>query len=280
MTVCYDEEKLREIIYDLHNITGLSIAFMNDKRKFICRDLCDEDNYCRAIQSSDGGSQRCRCSDADIAKRCIDEGTAAMHTCHDGLADVAVPITKDEICVGFVFFGRVRIGEMTEEQRQRLGWLGDRAKGVIELYDKIKKYTWEQLESLSRLVSNILFDNVIEIKHDSLIEALDSYIEANISKRITLNSLLRALYVSKNRLYSEVKDAYGITVNEYVLHKKLKRAKKLLAETKIPTSRVSAMVGIPNHTYFFKLFKRKCSLTPSEYRNREQKSYESSDTGA
>lgn len=268
MIVSYDVERLKEIVDDLHKVTGISIAFMNNNRKIIYGNWCEDDNYCKAIQSLDCGRNRCRCSDADIARRCVDAGVAVMHTCHAGLIDVAVHITKDGISAGFMFFGRVRMGEMNDELRARLNWLGDLADCVAVHYSEMKKYTWEQLESLSRLISNMLFDEVIEIRHDSIIEAAEGYIDRNIDKNITLASLCKALFISKNKLYDEFRNAYGMTVNEYVLSKKIEKAKSLLAETKLPINTVSDMIGMTNHTYFFKLFKKKCSVTPTEYRRR------------
>ena len=54
--------------------------------------------------------------------------------------------------------------------------------------------------------------------------------------------------------------------NDYLTEVRLTHAAQLLRETKLPVSKVSQEVGIPNANYFYSLFKKKYGTTPAAFR--------------
>ena len=64
----------------------------------------------------------------------------------------------------------------------------------------------------------------------------------------------------------DFKEAYGKTVNEFIVDARMERARQLLLNGSEPIYAVAESVGIDNHTYFCKLFKRKNGITPNRYR--------------
>ena len=57
-----------------------------------------------------------------------------------------------------------------------------------------------------------------------------------------------------------------ISLNNYIIRKRITAAKKLLTETQLPVNTVADKVGYGNHSYFSKLFRRETGLTPQEWR--------------
>ena len=67
-----------------------------------------------------------------------------------------------------------------------------------------------------------------------------------------------------SRLFREEK---GITLKEYILQKKIERAKELLRRKNISVKMVSNSVGLTDPLYFSRIFKRKTGLSPLEFKN-------------
>lgn len=265
MVIIYDIEKIKKIIDDLHRITGLSLGFMDTEYKYVYRTLNEKDTYCDLINRTTEGRKRCLCSDSDMVKKCAETVKAVSHTCHAGVIDTTVPIVKRGILAAFIIIGRIR-KDSAEGLSEKLSWLGKDTERVIPYYDDLSYFSTEQLESLIDVISNIIFENAIDIRHNNLADAADDYIRKNLSSPLSTKELCSVLFTSKNSLYSAFKKAYGTTVNEYVTEKRIEKAKELLKGSDKPISRIAEEVGIGNYPYFLELFKKRCGVTPKKYR--------------
>ena len=106
MNIQYDLERLRRILSDLSTLTGISLSVLDAKRNGMI--LCARENdYCTAIQQR-GDFEKCRSCDMALLDRCEKSRAVERHTCHAGLCDLAMPVTKDTMVVGFLLMGRVR----------------------------------------------------------------------------------------------------------------------------------------------------------------------------
>lgn len=96
-------------------------------------------------------------------------------------------------------------------------------------------------------------------------EAL-GYIEENLSQKITVEELAELAGYSKYHFIRKFKEQTGATVMEYINSLRLSAASELLITTKLPISIVGERAGIPNTSYFIKLFSKEYAMTPLEFR--------------
>ena len=73
------------------------------------------------------------------------------------------------------------------------------------------------------------------------------------------------------QLYRKIDALTNMTVKEFVNDIRLKRAEQILSEKKINISEVAYSVGFNDLSYFGKCFKRKYSISPSEYNQKHHK---------
>ena len=59
-----------------------------------------------------------------------------------------------------------------------------------------------------------------------------------------------------------------MTIGDYILERRMKRAKKLLLQGDDKINVVCEKVGIPDYNYFSKVFKKFYSISPSGFRKR------------
>lgn len=267
MLVNYNMEKLKSIMNDLCAVTGINFEILDTNSHFLYR-CKNETPFCTTIQKTALGANKCLCSDTSILEKCRQNRSFQSHTCHAGLKDAATPIIKNDVIVGYIIMGQIRTSFKTDEVREKLSWMNEDIKKMMGFYEELPPFSDAQIDSLSNLLSHILFENAIEIDYNDFIAFATTYIKDNLSSDLSIPTLCAALHVSKNFLYKSFHENRGCTVNEYINKQRIKQAQKLLRETNEPIYHIATSVGIPNYTYFCRLFKKMTGLSPIAYRTK------------
>ena len=207
MKIHYDLNKLRTILRDLSVLTGISMTVLDANRQPLIHNVPKLD-YCTAIQKQNG-LEPCRCSDNALLDRCENSRTLESHSCHAGLYDLAMPVIKQDMLVGFLVMGRIR----SPESRPSVA-----DPELNRLYQQIPYFSEEKLQSLIDLMPRILFESAIEVAPDHLIRQAQLYIEAHLQEPIRIRQLCDALQLSKNRLYDLFHAHLGCTVSQYIIN--------------------------------------------------------------
>lgn len=93
-----------------------------------------------------------------------------------------------------------------------------------------------------------------------------AYISQHLGEHFDLDQMAAALYVSKCYLCRAFHRSVGMTVMEYVNHRRLARAKQLLLTTEKTISQIADEAGFSGFSYFCSCFRRVEGVTPSAYR--------------
>ena len=221
MNIKYDIDKIKSIISDFANITGISVALTDTDFNYLAVYAYNKPDFCKRLQKSPKGHNLCCNSDNELYKKCIKEKTFVSHTCHAGLTDSMMPIFKNGIISGYVIFGRVREGDFFDTIYPHIEWTEEGYDVLKKDYMKVACFNKSQLESISNLCSRILFDNAIEVLFESQLESAISYIEKNLSSDLSIAEICKNCHVSKNTLYKLFKEVFECTVNEYILEKRV-----------------------------------------------------------
>lgn len=93
------------------------------------------------------------------------------------------------------------------------------------------------------------------------------HIEANLSQRLSVSDLAEVAGLSRAHFSRIFAASEGMPPAEFVLHKRLRRAAKLLTKTAdMPIKEVSALCGFDDPNYFSKVFRRLYGTNPSDFR--------------
>jgi len=88
----------------------------------------------------------------------------------------------------------------------------------------------------------------------------------NIYSSLNLDDLARELNFSKSYLTKIFKKQTGRTIMDYYLKMKIVEAKRLIGESSLSLTEISAKLGFYSLNYFSSFFKRKTGMAPSEYK--------------
>lgn len=102
------------------------------------------------------------------------------------------------------------------------------------------------------------------------IKTIIEYIQMNYLHQISISELADVAGLSEHYLMRYFKSNMGITCVEYMNEYRLNIATHLLTETDYPIGIIAEKCGIPNVSYFNRVFKKFFKVTPKAYRKKNQ----------
>ena len=90
--------------------------------------------------------------------------------------------------------------------------------------------------------------------------------EKEIEESISLQKIADSIHVSLSHFHKIFRQEMGISPYDYILHRKIERAKKLLIDPVIPITEIAFRLGFPSSQHFATLFKKITAQTPSAFR--------------
>ena len=97
------------------------------------------------------------------------------------------------------------------------------------------------------------------------------YIDEHLAEDISVSSIATNLYITPNYFSRLFKRITGEGCNEYIVRKRIEKARSLLETTSIKTGKIAMMVGYRDTNYFSLAFKKHTGKSPTKYREEMQK---------
>jgi AraC-like DNA-binding protein/CheY-like chemotaxis protein len=92
-------------------------------------------------------------------------------------------------------------------------------------------------------------------------------VEQNLANdKFNVDDICKIIGISRIQLYRKVKALLGCSITDYILNRRLKKAKYLLNNEGFTISEITYMVGFSNPNYFSTVFKAKYGCTPTEFK--------------
>ncbi|MCR4658140.1 MAG: response regulator [Lachnospiraceae bacterium] len=155
------------------------------------------------------------------------------------------------------------IGESAAPINESLGDINDIIRNMTKAPDA-KAY----LTACLRQVID-LRDNGSAKKYGKILRDAVNYIDEHYSDEdISLNTLADYTNVSPNHFSSIFSQEMGITFIEYLINKRMEKAKELLMTTDKKSFEIAYAVGYKDPHYFSYTFKKTTGMTTKEYRTR------------
>lgn len=211
-----------------------------------------------------------------------------------------MPAEEDDIAVNFIimpeFFSQaLNMIEMEENplrdfiiealtgQDGNIGYLHFKVSGILPIQNLVENLIWtikndvQNKRSINQMTMGILFLQLInhtdkvKVGNDNedrqLLLTVLRYVEENYYKG-ELSALAKDLNYDLYWLSRKVRQMTGKTYTKLIQNKRLNQAVFYLINTNIAVSEIGARVGYDNLSYFHKIFKKKYSMTPKQYRDK------------
>ncbi len=119
------------------------------------------------------------------------------------------------------------------------------------------------------IVEHLETEQIAENNTNQLWEKVLLFIENNYSEKLQVQDICKNLFISERTFYYLFKANVKVTFVEYLTEFRIKKAKILLLTTNLPIPEVAEKVGIKDHYYFNKVFKKYTGMTPVKFRAEE-----------
>lgn len=94
------------------------------------------------------------------------------------------------------------------------------------------------------------------------------YIDENYEKEdLSLQEIAEQFSVSESYLCVIFKKAFDYTINQYIIDRRIEKAKDYLKNSNKKIKEISDLVGYRDCNYFIRIFKKTTGITPADYRS-------------
>ena len=105
-------------------------------------------------------------------------------------------------------------------------------------------------------------------ENTSIVEVVKKYIEEHYNEEISRNELAGIVYLNADYLARLFKKEEGISITDYVIRMRIKKASELLQYSEISINEIAMKVGYDNFSYFSRLCKKMLGCSPKDYRKK------------
>lgn len=124
------------------------------------------------------------------------------------------------------------------------------------------------MDILSILLQEIIAPKESSTPRNKNLEAIRNYLDEHYTEKFSLDELAENFFISKYYLCREFKTLYGITLNHYVIAKRITLAKKLLRFSPYTLAEIALECGFYDASYFNKQFKKSEGISASDFRKK------------
>lgn len=98
------------------------------------------------------------------------------------------------------------------------------------------------------------------------IASVTAYIDDNFACEITLEALSKIACMGTTKLKYTFKAVHKCTISDYIIDKRLSRAKHLISSSELNINQISKIIGYKKAGSFTHIFRKNTGLLPNEYR--------------
>ena len=124
----------------------------------------------------------------------------------------------------------------------------------------------------SRFTSEFPIDtkqNVSNKLDKKFLNEFSGIVECNLSnENFSVEDICKNMGISRIQLYRKVKALMDTNITDYVLNRRLQKAKYLLLNENLTISEITYQVGFSSPTYFSTVFKAQFNCTPSDFKRK------------
>jgi AraC family transcriptional regulator len=92
------------------------------------------------------------------------------------------------------------------------------------------------------------------------------HIDAHLAERLDMTQLAGLVGLSRNHFGHAFRQSMGMTLRDFILERRIVRAKALLQNRSISIAQIALAVGFANQSHFTAQFRRRTGVSPGRFR--------------
>lgn len=270
MKINYNTEKINQLLCDFYNATGLDMDVLKPDFSSVSNYKLKNLSYCEAVLGTEVGEKFCKLSDDKLLRECSISKKTEMRVCHAGLINIVIPLLFNDVIIGYIIFGRIRLNDDFSRLTSYIENLGLDFDLMRGYYLSIPLVNSDKIKSLANiatiLAKYLLLENMLSPSFDESIDKAIRYIGDNLTDNISILSIAKNANISKSVLYRAFRKSFNQTVGEYINTKRLEYSVSLLRQTDLSIEEISQRSGFSSSAYYSKVFKKHFGLSPLKFK--------------
>lgn len=266
-------EDMKKTLDDFYRITGMQISLYDEKLISIYH-AKGSNPLCSQYKKHPATACQCaRCEEEGI-RICNETGKTHMFRCHAGLMEANIPICENGVIIGYMITGQILCSDNVEYTKakaaeyEKLCQLDTSAFTSLLEKQPIVEHSYLQaaVNMIEMCASYLYLSRIIRRKSLLLSAQLRDYVDNHFTEALSVQLLCDKLYISRAKLYTLSLDAFGMGCSEYILKKRMEKARQLLATSDKSIYLIAEESGFHDNNYFTRIFKKTMGMTPGQYR--------------
>ncbi len=263
---------LQSILKDLHAVFGLNISLFDLDENLIASYPMENSPFCKLIKRNPKSREICRHCDHEAFERVKKSGEIEIYKCPFHLSEVCVPVYSYGHLAGFLMMGQALSDSPFDKDithKRSKPYVEDEAD-LKEALKKMPIKTSKEIVAFSTVLElcakYLTSTNTIAFQNNHIAYAAKKYIMEHMDEDITIEKLCSELYCSKACLVHHFKNVFDTTIHAFLIECRINKARELLNNKELSIQQISSMCGFNDTSYFSKVFKKSCRITPTQYR--------------
>lgn len=147
--------------------------------------------------------------------------------------------------------------EFKEKIDRQMNVICTKAKGFPQILHGFYLYLSAWMEEKMKMVNNKNIQPILQAK---------GYIDTHYGEQISLEKLAEQYSFSANYFGRIFQEEVGVGFSDYLMNVRIEQAKELLIQTNASAKEISEQVGYLDSKYFYKVFKKKVGIKPTDFR--------------
>ncbi|MCL4177436.1 MAG: helix-turn-helix domain-containing protein [Verrucomicrobia bacterium] len=235
--------------------------------------------FCAALARNAAGRTLCAMCDQGRFLEARRSALALRYRCHAGLREFIVPVIRNGETVALLQCGQVHDRRPTvaewKDARQDLVQAGIDSGPLYSLFRQNRVLTQERQNDLLNLLE-LIANRLAHADEQRLIEEPGrtrvqlgraiTFIEVHLGEHLTLPVIARAARLSTRSLVRLFRTEVGTSVVDFILRRRIARARDLLRRTDHTCAEIAFEVGFGSVQHFNRIFRRHQEMSPREWR--------------
>lgn len=168
--------------------------------------------------------------------------------------------------------------ELEQDFRDMLADLSDSTLGQTERFDRAAVKFLDIVIKLAniRRAHGAHKDNLMSVEKE--MNTLVEYITMNPRRIVGNQELADVIFRSKDYVIKRFFANFGATPYDYQIQQKMFSARNMLANTNLSVKEIAASLGYEDQHYFSFMFKKRCGMSPTQYRKKVRAEYAARET--
>jgi AraC-like DNA-binding protein len=270
-TISQKVSEIFDLYTELHDIR---ISLFSPEGKLIYPDAIGRPNceHCTMLRKELGLDSKCRDLDRKMMQAALARREMVTYTCHAGMMEAVAPLFVENELVGFVMPGQFRSRAAPAVSPYARVWKNDRRDDALQTaYENTPVFSADKIDTLlsmfQLLMEFIISKQLIHHKDYDLIQPVIARLEEDPRRELMLDDAARLVGRSPSTVTRIFRKVTGRSFKQFQVGHRLElAAQQLLAMPNRPVTEIALAVGYDDPLYFSRVFRKRFSCSPSEYR--------------